>query len=84
MDDLNAPRTYRHARTGLIGVYDRRVALEDPNLIEVDVDAKPLAFTPIPSEAVADYLASHEEKSGEGNVTRRDAKTARRDSAGKR
>lgn len=51
-------RNYRHSLTGLVQRYHPRVASADPNLIEVGEDAKPLAFTPIPAEAVEDYLAS--------------------------
>lgn len=67
MDDLNTPRTYRHALTGVVDVYHPRVALADSNLVEVPADAKPLAYTKIPREAVDDYLASREEKSAEGH-----------------
>ena len=61
-------RTYRHELTGLVGEYDPRVALAHPQLIEVEEGTKPLAFTPIPSEKVADHLASHEAKSEEGDL----------------
>lgn len=67
MDDLNTPRTYRHSVTGVVGVYHPRVALADPHLIEVPDDAKPLAYTPIPREAVAELLATREHQSDEGN-----------------
>jgi hypothetical protein len=67
MDDLNTPRTYRHSETGVVGVYHPRVALADRHLIEVADDAKSLAYLPIPSEAVADYLATREDQSDEGN-----------------
>lgn len=67
MDDLNTPRTYRHALTGVVADYHPRVALADKNLIEVPAGSKPLAYTPIPREAVDDYLASREEKSDEGH-----------------
>ncbi|WP_217182698.1 hypothetical protein [Streptomyces sp. AC495_CC817] len=59
-------RTYRHRKTGLIGEYDPRVALAHPDLIEVEPGTKPLAYTPIPREAVDAYLASRADKSDEG------------------
>lgn len=60
-------RLYRHSKTGLLGEYDPRVALAHPHLVEVEPGAKPFAYTPIPREAVADYLASRKDKSDEGN-----------------
>lgn len=51
-------KTYRHRLTGLIQRLSPRVAVADPNLVEVADDAKPLAYTPIPREAVQNHLAS--------------------------
>ena len=45
-------RTYRHRETGLTQVMHPRVASADPHLIEVDDDAKPLAYKPIPQAAI--------------------------------
>lgn len=59
-------RTYRHAKTGRIQVCHPRVALAHPDLVEVTDTAKPLAYTPIPREAVASLLASRTEQSDEG------------------
>lgn len=56
----SAWKTYRHSVTGLIGKYDPRVALAHPQLIEVPDDAKPLAYTPINPEAVAQVTAQDE------------------------
>lgn len=56
---------YRHAKTGVVALYSPRVALAHPHLIEVEEGAKPLAYTPIPHEAVEDYLASKEPVSDE-------------------
>lgn len=53
-------RTYRHKVSGRVGEYDPRVALADPNLVEVPAGAKPLAYTPIPQEAVEAHLALQE------------------------
>ena len=56
MTDSSA--TYRHDITGLVGVFDRRLGDNDPHLIEVKPGAKPLAYTPIPHDAVDTLLAS--------------------------
>lgn len=67
MARINERRTYRHDVSGAVGEYPTRLGDADPHLIEVDTDAKPLAFTPIPREAVENLLASREDKSDEGN-----------------
>ena len=54
----NEWKTYRHAKSGLIQNLHPRVASADSNLIEVAEDAKPLAYTPIPKEAVESYFAA--------------------------
>lgn len=46
-------KSYRHKRTGLLQQLSPRVADFVPELEEVAPDAKPLAYTPIPKEAVA-------------------------------
>lgn len=51
-------RNYRHSKTGLLIRLHPRVAAVDPNLVEVADDAKPLAYTPIPAEAVEKVRAS--------------------------
>lgn len=58
-------RTYRHSRTGLVARFHPRVALADANLIEVADGTKPLAYTPIPREAVDAILAARTEESDE-------------------
>ena len=50
--------TYRHDVTGLVGTYPRRLGDNDPHLHEVSVGTKPLAYTPIPAEAVKQLRAS--------------------------
>lgn len=60
MANDSAWKTYRHSVTGLIGKYDPRVALAHPQLIEVPNDAKPLAYTPINPEAIAQLNARDE------------------------
>lgn len=62
----NHLRTYRHAKTGVVGTFHPRVAEAHPDLIEVADGAKPLAYTPIPREAVESLLASRKEQSDEG------------------
>jgi lysyl-tRNA synthetase class I len=54
----DAWRNYRNRQTGLVQRLHPRVAATDSNFVEVADDAKPLAYTPIPQEAVEDYLAS--------------------------
>lgn len=54
----NGTRLYRHAKTGLVGRYSPRVALAHPHLIEVPEGTKPLAYTPIPHEAVKQLRAA--------------------------
>lgn len=63
MTDSSA--TYRHDITGLVGVFDRRLGDNDPHLIEVAIDAKPLAYAPIPHEAVKQLRANSKKKSDE-------------------
>lgn len=54
-----ALQTYRHRETGLLGEYGPGMARVFGDLLEkVDPDAKPLAYTPIPQEAVAEVLAA--------------------------
>lgn len=54
-----ALETYRHRVTGLPGEYGPGMARVFGDLLEkVSPDAKPLAFTPIPPEAVAEVLAA--------------------------
>lgn len=48
-------RTYRHELTGRIQRLNERVAAGDPRLIEVEDGTKPLAYTPIPKEAVDEH-----------------------------
>lgn len=67
MARINEWATYRHKVSGQIGTYPTRLGDSDPNLVEVPEDTKPLAFTPIPREAVDAVLASREDKSDEGN-----------------
>lgn len=59
---------YRHEKTGEVGLYHPRVADAHPHLIEVPEGAKPLAYTPIPHEAVEEYLASQEPVSDEESL----------------
>lgn len=70
--DPNALKTYRHDVTGLIGVYPPALGDNDPHLVEVRPDAKPLAYTPIPREA-AD-AARAKSKSTSGGAAPRDEK----------
>lgn len=53
----NPRKTYRHPVSGAIGVFDVRLARRH-GLIEVDADAKPLAYTPATPEQVAEAIAS--------------------------
>lgn len=61
----NSLRTYRHAKTGLVARFHPRVALADANLTEVPDGTKPLAYTPIPREAVEQILAARNAESDE-------------------
>ncbi len=45
-------KTYRHRLTGVVRRYPESMAKNFPDLIEVVPGTKPLAFTPIPEEAV--------------------------------
>lgn len=54
-------KTYRHRRTGVVSEYPPELARQFPDLVEVEPGTKPLAFTPIPHTAVADYRASASE-----------------------
>lgn len=67
MARINERRTYRHDVSGEVGVYPTLLGDSDPHLIEVKEGAKPLAFMPIPREAVEDLLASRADQSDEGN-----------------
>jgi hypothetical protein len=49
-------RTYRHAKTGVVGEYPEAMAEMYPDLVEVPEGTKPLAYTPLDSEAVAAVL----------------------------
>ncbi len=51
-------RTYRDRTTGAVREYPVALAAVFPNLQEVEPDAKPLAYVPIPHAVVEDYLAS--------------------------
>jgi hypothetical protein len=51
-------KTYRHQITGLVGQFPEELAEIFPDLVEVADDAKPLAYTPIPADAVADLQAA--------------------------
>ena len=59
--DPNALKSYRHSVTGLVGIYPARLGDSNQYLTEVPDDSKPLAYTPIPHEAVEAYLAAREE-----------------------
>jgi hypothetical protein len=54
-------KRYRDRSTGAIQMYPTSLAAVFPNLEEVDEDAKPLAYVPIPHSVVEDYLASASE-----------------------
>lgn len=70
-------RTYRNPVTGLIDHLHPRVAKAAGNLIEVDTDAKPLAYTPIPPEAIAKLTSALHEDTVEGEpVDENDEETA--------
>jgi len=60
-------KTYRHSATGLVDRYHPRVALADKHLIEVSDDAKPLAYLPIPREAIDALVASKTVEDSEEN-----------------
>lgn len=62
----NHLRTYRHEKTGIVGLYHPNVALAHPHLIEVPEGTKPFALMPIPHEAVVSRRAAQKEKSPEG------------------
>lgn len=59
--------TYRSGRTGKIGVYTARLAKHFPDLVEVGSDAKPLAYTAIPDEAI-DELRAAQIEGGDGSL----------------
>ncbi|WP_406245796.1 hypothetical protein ACI7YT_12200 [Microbacterium sp. M] len=61
-------RLYRHRLTGLVKSYHPRVALADPNLIEVPEGSKPLAYTTIPREAIDALRNAQEDESAEGDL----------------
>lgn len=54
-------KTYRHQSTGLVGQFPEELADIFPDLVEVADDAKPLAYTPIPADAITDLKAEREE-----------------------
>jgi hypothetical protein len=56
----NAVKTYRNRDNGEIGVYPESLADVFPFLEEVAPDAKPLAYVPIPAEALAALRQAHE------------------------
>lgn len=66
MARINEWRTYRHKVSGAVGPSPTRLGDSDPNLEEVDENAKPLAYTPIPREVVEDFLAARNDTSEEG------------------
>lgn len=52
-------QTYRHRVTGLLGEYGPGMARVFSDVLEkVEPDTKPLAYTPIPPEAVAALLSA--------------------------
>jgi hypothetical protein len=51
-------KTYRHQITGLVGQFPEELAEIFHELVEVADDAKPLAYTPIPAEQIADLQAA--------------------------
>lgn len=58
-------RHYRNANTGIPGEYPPALAAHFPELIEVDPDAKPLAFTPIPQIVIDDLRAQNADEADE-------------------
>lgn len=48
----NRTLTYRNRVNGALGVYPEELAAHFPNLEEVSDNAKPLAYVPIPKEAI--------------------------------
>jgi hypothetical protein len=54
-------KTYRHSLTGLPGQFPEELAAIYPELVEVAEDAKPLAYTPIPADAIADLKVKNDE-----------------------
>lgn len=54
-------KTYRHQGTGLVGQFPDELADIFPDLVEVAEDAKPLAYTPIPADAIADLKVKNDE-----------------------
>lgn len=60
-------RTYRDRNTGIVREYPVSLAKVFLNLEEVDSDAKPLAYVPIPRIAVEEYLASASESDAESS-----------------
>jgi hypothetical protein len=54
-------KTFRHQNTGLVGQFPEELAEIFHDLVEVADDAKPLAYTPIPADAIAGLLAEHDE-----------------------
>jgi hypothetical protein len=67
MTDANW-KTYRHSRTGLIQRLHEQTAAVDPNLVEVDEDAKPLAFTPIDQAAIEEVVDAQPQKRSDTSV----------------
>ncbi|MEV5068955.1 hypothetical protein MRBLMI12_000512 [Microbacterium sp. LMI12-1-1.1] len=57
---MASQNTYRHAKTGVVRDYPATIARRFPDLIEVEPDAKPLAYTPIPQSSIDAYLESQE------------------------
>lgn len=55
--DPNAMLWYRNLTTGLVEMLPSRLGGQDPNLEEVLEGTKPLAYTPIPHEAVEQLRA---------------------------
>lgn len=54
-------KTYRHQGTGLVGQFPDELADIFPDLVEVAEDAKPLAYTPIPADAISALRDEHDE-----------------------
>lgn len=54
-------KTYRHQNTGLPGQFPEEMAAMFPDLVEVADDAKPLAYTPIPADAISALRDEHDE-----------------------
>lgn len=67
MASSNGTKTYRHSVTGKVGDFPESLAQHFPALVEVDSDAKPLAYVPIPQDAIDDFR-SQMESAGSGDA----------------